>query len=536
MATASELNLPENTTTAVIESLIDDMLQQFYSAGQDPELDAKIERVFQQRNYGAPFQPRRHVTPSMLMGFPGHGKTTAFRVAGQRVAQLLGMRLVIDPRPGYTITRDDIVMITEHLGGLAHAGPIMGIPSAVTESVKDEAGHEREVKHTVSLSPRRFAMLRNARAGIVIFDDLSNAALAVQNICLSLFEDKAYNELDLGKRTYVGATGNLGALDGTHTAGKISAAIRTRTKVQLIADTMQDWQQRTYKEYPGEQADGGVVQFLASYPDYFHKPDPKGYSGYCAPRSWTKLTAEVAEAMRIVRHIQTQDIPNEAAIASVLGRVAVASDATIGREAGNRLRLFLQARIIGAAPLAHQAMKDGETPKEPFMKHLGKGVSSEQHEFAYQYIATLAEVASARVAEAATSHDEDAVKQTYERFAQALLTACDYGLTEQHAQVALHNIAFRLASLDVGIAHFVHGRVSFMGAEKGPQSDNHLRTFAMAFRRVLETRPEWKKGDFYRHVFIPEMSGDNALNDCDYQSKIDSADLALDEDSDCAPS
>ena len=530
-----DLNLPTIKTSQVIEGLIDDLLQKFHSDGTDPALDTQIEKVYADRHHGAPFHRRKTVTSSLLLGFPGHGKTTAFRAAATRAADLLGMHLVIDPGSDYVPGPDDIVMATEHLSGLAHVGPIMGIPNAVEESVRTENGETRQHRHMVMLSPKRFAVLRRARAAIVVFDDLLNAALPVQNVALSLIEENRYNDLDLGARTLVGGTGNLGTLDGTHTAGRSSAALRTRCKVFLVEDDLNDWCRRTCKEYPSEDADGGIVQFLRNHSDYFHKPDPRGVGSYPTPRTWTKLVSEVAESAGEISHIARSGATSAQGMGEIMERIGAVADATVGREAGHQVRAFLQSRVTGAAPLAKDAMDTGKTDSERFSKLHGNGESSDEQEFDFQYVMTLAEIASARASSRVEEGSSRKSVGAYRHFARSLLTAMEDGLSEQKVATALHHMMFRLAATGSGIAEFVAERPTFKGKQ-------HLEVFGSAFVDVLKENPRWISGDFYQRVFMPEVCGSFSTAHSDYLHKIGADRLSLenldgepDEDATLAP-
>ncbi|MEM1437172.1 MAG: hypothetical protein AAGG11_24210, partial [Pseudomonadota bacterium] len=130
MKQAPEIALKEATTEQIVNRLVLDMLQRFHSAGSRPELDARIEAVWQARR-GVPFLPRS-VTPTYLRGYPGQGKTTCYRVAAQEVAQLLDMAFVINPADDYVPTGHELMLVMQELSGQVSAVDFGGIPNVAS--------------------------------------------------------------------------------------------------------------------------------------------------------------------------------------------------------------------------------------------------------------------------------------------------------------------------------------------------------------------------------------------------------------------
>ena len=127
MIKQQELPLKEATTDVIVDRLILDMLQKFHTQGTFRDLDERIENAWR-RLRGTDFLARS-VTPTYLRGFPGQGKTTSYRVAAMRVAEMLQMQFVMNPDERYTPTGEELLFVVQELSGQVSAVDFGGIPN-----------------------------------------------------------------------------------------------------------------------------------------------------------------------------------------------------------------------------------------------------------------------------------------------------------------------------------------------------------------------------------------------------------------------
>ena len=197
------------------------------------EINKRIEELYEKRTgvkwHTDSFKPTYYI----LMGMQGHGKTTAFREASKKIAEELGMRYVENPSIGTVIDYNTFVFSVVDLAGEVSKMNVSGLPA------KESDGKNT---YMTSLPPYRIAMLQRAGGAVLLLDDLTNASEFIQNIALPLTNEGMFNEVNV-KNVYVGATCNLGALDGTNTSS-MSSALRNRMKTIYVQDTLKDFSNR----------------------------------------------------------------------------------------------------------------------------------------------------------------------------------------------------------------------------------------------------------------------------------------------------
>ncbi|CAN0420325.1 unnamed protein product, partial [Ectocarpus sp. 13 AM-2016] len=78
---ASLTDLQATPTEELIPDLMESMLHNAHTAGNDPDFDQKVESAYE-KLMGVSYYPS---TPSTMYvrGFPGHGKTTIYKVAAK---------------------------------------------------------------------------------------------------------------------------------------------------------------------------------------------------------------------------------------------------------------------------------------------------------------------------------------------------------------------------------------------------------------------------------------------------------------------
>lgn len=219
----------------------------------------------------------RKVSYSMLIGPPGHGKTTAFKQSAKIVSDALGLKYIEKPVLGENVDINCFVLTVVNLAGEVSKSGLAGLPAAES----DAKGN----RYTSMLPSYGMRALQKAGGGILLLDDLTNASEFIQNIALPLTDENTFNELKL-PNVYVGVTANMGALDGTNTSS-MSSALRNRVKPVFVEDTIEDFISRARKANNDELGDGYVCDFLLQDPSRFISPLPKKdeMGGYTTPRS-----------------------------------------------------------------------------------------------------------------------------------------------------------------------------------------------------------------------------------------------------------
>lgn len=160
----------------------------------------------------------------LLMGPPGHGKTTIFRETAGLFAEKLGVPFMVNPGADESIPKDAYVFYSLELAGDPTATAVKGLPGI-------------EDGKTVRMKPDFIHALEQSKYGMLIFDDLANASPNVLAALHGLIlERKTSYGVELHDAIAIGATGNLGALDGSH-AQELSSAIKGRFNIFAVHDT-----------------------------------------------------------------------------------------------------------------------------------------------------------------------------------------------------------------------------------------------------------------------------------------------------------
>lgn len=556
-AVTSQTDLPDLPLERIADALVLDMLHKFH--GRDRERDSRIEAMIANENHGV-FVPRRYVKGTMLLGFPGHGKTTAYKVAAKRVADGLGMRLLINPPDTVEVGKNDLLMISQEMSGEVHNTGTTGLPMIRKLAAQNNDAQDSEqnvslpgipasssAEYTAYAPDRRLVQSRAAGQCVVLFDDALNAAPNIQNILLALTEEGRYRGLDLGANTYVGLTGNLGSLDGTHVS-RAGAAMRTRLKTFLVQDSLEQWTHRTQMECKTVVGDGGISAFLAQNTELFHAPNPRGYGSYPCPRTWSALVAENEEIALTLHHLRENSRLTPAVLEQYLVRLRDAAIGSVGQAAATKLRAFVHANQTDAIPLARALLKNNgvfdEAQGNLFAQNYGSGSSMGQMEFGHQFALAVAEMCAAQVVNALPKVGEKAPAVTpaaqaaYQLFTSSLMDAVTPRLADNIVARALSHFVVRLTSMDPRLAEVDNKsiRPQFLGAEQ----KQHLNTLARSALNTKRGKEDVLPGNsFYAMIVVPEISGMNSMqftgvakgtddcrleefgDDCDEDSAID---------------
>ena len=440
--TAKALGLEELDTEIAIGYIANDILTTMHRTASKP-MQVKIEKLFQEWNpHGIFHDDLLPINSTLLIGPPGQGKTTAFKVASKMVANGLGMQYLengaIDDalEKHGKITENDFVFVSQETAGVVSSLEWAGLPTA---KLQKGADGKPDRKVMGRLHSQRLEALADAGGGCLLLDDFMNASPSIQNVGLSLTEEKRYGDLSLAK-TYVGVTGNMGSIDGTNTS-KTSSALRNRLKIFFTQDRLTNFVKRiqTDPKYRDEVGDVAVCGFLERNNQYFASmPDPKMMGGYNTPRSWDKF---IAEARRIVyanggRAGGPRALPDLRRVASAL----------LGHEVAHQFTTYLRAMMDHADPLARQVIMEGKLDQDTLKKKFKDGYSASEQHFAYQYALALAEWTAVKI-----SKDKGDLREAVTRFALGI-TALDgssftFGINAFKAKLAnqLENLSEKQA-------------------------------------------------------------------------------------------
>jgi predicted DNA-binding protein YlxM (UPF0122 family) len=418
---AKKLALTKMNTERVIELLKHDILLSAYRKDPrddfDRQMNEKVKQVFKDW-YDADFSmtENQKVLSMFSMGPPGQGKTTSFKVASKEVADALGLKFVINPSDDYQATRKEFLFVSLECSGENSSATFGGIPAKVEEIGPDG----EKIVYMRKLPNKRLALLSHVAAGLLLLDDFSNAAPNVQNVALSITDEKRFQGLNL-EHCYVGLTGNLGALDGTHTS-KISTALRGRTVAVFTTDELPKFIQRTLETYKDDIGDAGIIGFLQRNNEYFAEmPDSKEDGGYPSPRTWEHFIQSARSF--IVRgggrgRGELKAYENIRDYASII----------LGPQVGLKLAAYYHSLIQGVDPIARAAIVDGKLDMNQLKDKYGNGLSQPQQDFGYQFAMACSDYAVNEISKEVTKgreRNEDAKKaleKTIQRWGRAVLT------------------------------------------------------------------------------------------------------------------
>lgn len=349
-------------------------------------LNKKIEAVYKEWTNGAEWvQDNDKVLSTLLLGAPGQGKTTAFKQSAQKVANALGLRFLLNPDETVIISRNDFVFTTQEFSAENSKMELSGLPAKTT--VQDEEVMTRLIQW-------RLAALKKAGAGLLLLDDFPNASPNIQNLGLSLTDEKRYQGLDLSN-VYIGLTGNLGALDGTHTT-KLSSALRGRCEIYYTRDTLKNFVARSRVKFNDEIADVGILGFLEKYENHFASlPNARESGGFTSPRTWEHFIVEARRAIR--------DAGGRQNGMKALPTIVRKARALLGPAVGNELNTYLNSLMNSADPIARQAIYEGKLDETELSRRFKNGFSSEEQHFAYQYSLALSDYAVNRISKEPTN-------------------------------------------------------------------------------------------------------------------------------------
>lgn len=419
-----------------------DILRAAY--GRTAKLDKRIEEVYENWTGSKWEKDNDKIMSMMLVGPPGQGKTTAFKKAGEEVAAALNLRFVLNPADDYGVDQEQKALLLETEKDLKEAQNAGASPAELApiakrirsiqkkvhldlsgdfvfvsqefsaENSKMELGgipskqEEAGMEYMTKLVNKRLAVLGRCGAGILLLDDFPNASPNIQNLGLSITDEKRFQGLNLAG-TYIGLTGNLGSHDGTNTS-RMSTALRGRCEVYFTADKLDNFVNRMMSRFRDEIGDAGVLGFLQRYEQHFSSlPDIKQMGGFPSPRTWDDFTLQLRRSIRDHGGRGKGEL-------KALKDIAAKANAKLGLEVGQAFYAYYHALMRSADPLARSAIIDGELKKDQLAKRYKEGFSSDEQHFANQFALAVGDYTVSKIVKEGGKLDE-----AIERFTTALV-------------------------------------------------------------------------------------------------------------------
>lgn len=375
----------------------------------DEALNNKVKEVFQQWTGSEWYDDNDKVNAMLLLGPPGQGKTTSFKEAAKKISKAMGLQFKLNPSDDQEILPSDFLFISMEFSGENQTTTMGGIPA---KTVDEATG----VEYMTKLVNKRLALARRAGAALLLLDDFPNAAPSVQNVGLSITDEKRFQGLNLDN-VYVGLTGNLGAVDGTHTT-RLSTALRGRCKVYYTEDMFENWINRAQQKYKDEVGDVGLSGFMKTYSDHFAEmPNTRQSGGFPSPRTWDHFLQDL-------RRVVARYNGRSEAVEKING-IAVSY---LGPEVGGKVQSYLSDWLSGPAPMARQIIIDGNINTKELAKMKDSSTqkgSLTLTQFGYALGDTAAQAIYASKNTDPNPAKNPKFKEVIERFAQGVAAMSD---------------------------------------------------------------------------------------------------------------
>jgi hypothetical protein len=440
---AASIGLKEIDTDSAIAKIARDVLITTYRypkdgkplSDDDQKRNAKIQKVWEQWYETKWEDDEEKVLSALLLGPPGQGKTTSFKQAAMRVAAALEMNFKLNPDDEVSVGPNDFMFVSQEFSGENTITTIGGIPAKTVDKTDG-------TEYMTKLVNKRLAMARKAGGSLLLLDDFPNAAPNVQNVGLALTDEKRFQGLNLD-HVYVGLTGNLGALDGTHTT-RLSTALRGRCNIFYTEDKVLNWvtrgqQNRRWRDSIGMVGVDGYL--LRETQDFAQMPNTKQSGGFPSPRTWDHLVIELRRTIRANGGSGKGHMKAMAAVEELASSI-------LGLDVGLKFYSYYNSMMLGADPIARKMIMDGEFDEKAFKSKFGDGYSAEAQHFAYQYATALADYAITAIVQNGEkdgfSYDLDKnpkLRTIIQRFAQGVIpvNSDTFSFTLDHFKAKLAN-------------------------------------------------------------------------------------------------
>lgn len=395
-----KVELATSSTNKIVERIKRDMYIHTYKEIFDndtPETKAHKEKInariveAYKKNTGREFNyeiyKKAMPRPVWCMGPPGQGKTAAFLAAAKEFAKECGFRLIREVTDDYIPNPDglDFPIVIQETAGENSAITFGGVPKAEEQVVVDASGNPvmgadgQVVKKTVLKRALnyRFTIFDRTAGGLVLFDDAANASAMIQNVLLPVAQTKTFQGLKIN--ALIGFTGNLGALDGTHTV-ELSSALITRVNPYYIQDNYEDYVKRGYELWNDDLGDLGFLTYIRRNPnDFAELPRTGAKSGFACPRSHSNF---IEGARAAVEYNGGRGKGENAAFEEI----RALAYGCYGPKYAQKVVAFYQTYIQGADPLARRAVVNGDLDEREIQAKYKGGTAAEAMMFGYQFV------------------------------------------------------------------------------------------------------------------------------------------------------
>lgn len=391
----------------VIERIKGQMFYVYYrhDASADWEIKYNLEikkayKKFTGREFDAEFAKKTMMqfASIALMGPPGHGKTTAYKEAAKWFAKETGLEFIenadindyvkgLDGKAKKQFKRKSLVFVSQEFSGEVSKAAV-GLPMKenVVLSIEDEVEEDKkQVTYVSNMMPGRFRLMNKACASVLLLDDFVNASQSVQNIGLSIANERRFQDMSY-RHSYIGLTGNLGAIDGTHTS-KFSSALVSRMETYVVSDKPKDFAKRLIERTADTIGDLGMAAYLKLNEQEFWKMPTNG--SFPCPRTWDAAI----EMMR-------REVHAKGSLEAALDEISKRLSSSVGVEASAFAYSYLSRLVTGAEPLAKKMIEAGEwdtREKQKFKDGYGDGYSDKAQEYAYQFSSAMADYVAQKI-------------------------------------------------------------------------------------------------------------------------------------------
>lgn len=378
-------------------------------------INQKVAEVYKEW-YQVPFDPKLAAQskqkPLFLMGPPGQGKTASYLSASKIVCAAMELNLVEHVSDNYIPRLNDFLMVIQECAGANSDVTFGGLPKA--EEIILPSGEKRSVLKSVL--NYRFTVFDLTAGGVFLLDDAANAPGVIQNILLPIAQFGSFRGLKINHALF-GFTGNLGALDGTHTSEQSSALI-TRVFPIFTTDTLTDFLARTHDNYNDNLGTVGYSAYLAMKGDrnFAALPRTGSKSGFKCSRTHEDYIKQIRSFTYRVGGLGNEE--------KALGDIQAAAVGAFGEKEGTEIFSYYDSYTRGAAPLARKFILEKQSDKkEEFEAKYKGGSDPASMSFAYQFASACGDYAVSQIASA--ENKEKQLMETLKHYGQSVLRLAD---------------------------------------------------------------------------------------------------------------